>query len=363
MGFRTDHLLLADTSVPVADLDGARRAVRFYRELLTELAAVPGVQAASAVSGAPTVVRSNGGYMVEGGATFEQMRTRSPQALFTVVTPQYFRTIGIGLTRGRDFSEGDAEGTRLVAVVNEALARAAFPSQDPVGRRIGTGLDGVIGPDGTRFVTIVGVVADVRATDPSVVPQPQIYLPAAQHVSFATALTIVVRTAGDPLLVATATQQRIRTLNPDVPVKISTMDDALGVAVSAPRFRTVLLGLFAAVALVLAMAGVYGIVSFTVSQRTSEMGLRMALGAQRSEIVRLTLTSGMKLAIIGVVAGWVAAFGLARLLSSMLFEVPPRDPIAFVVAPALLVAVAGLASLAPALRASRVDPSVALRVE
>ena len=363
MGFRTDHLLLADTSVPVADITGARRAVRFYRDLMTELAAVPGVQAAAAVNGAPTVVKSNGGYMIEGGATFEQMRTRSPQALFTVVTPRYFRTIGIAVARGRDFADGDVEGAQMVAVVNEALVRVAFPSQDPIGRRIVTGLDGVIGPDGTPFATIVGVVGDVRATDPSIVPQPQIYLPFAQHAGYATALTIVLRTAGDPLQAATVTQQKIRALNPDVPVKISTMEDALGAAVSAPRFRTVLLGLFAAVALVLAMAGVYGIVSFTASQRTSEMGLRMALGAQRAEIVRLTLVSGMKVAVIGVVIGWTAAFVLARVLSSMLFEVPPRDPIAFVAAPVLLVAVAALASMAPALRASRVDPSVALRVE
>ena len=152
-------------------------------------------------------------------------------------------------------------------------------------------------------------------------------------------------------------------MNPDVPVKVSTMEEALGVAVSTPRFRTVLLGLFAALALVLAMAGVYGIVSFTVSQRTSEMGLRMALGAQRGEIVRLTLASGLKLTAMGVVVGWVAAFAAVRVIETMLFEVSARDPIVFLVAPAVLLTVAGLASMAPALRASRVDPSVALRVE
>jgi ABC-type antimicrobial peptide transport system permease subunit len=224
-----------------------------------------------------------------------------------------------------------------------------------------TGMDLAVGPDGTRFTTIVGVVADLRARDPSVPPEPQVYMPYEQHPFFSTQLTLLVRTTGDPLLVAPAVQQRIRALNADVPSKIGTMDDAMGVAISAPRFRTVLLGLFAALALVLAMAGVYGIVAYSVSQRAGEMGLRMALGAQRSAIVRLTLSSGLRLTAVGVGIGWAIALAFSRVLSSMLFEVPERDPIAFAVAPVLLVGVATLASLVPALNASRVDPSVALR--
>ncbi len=363
MGFDTDRLLLADTSVPSSDLESAERAVRFYRNLMPQLATIPGVKSVAAVSAIPTVVRSNGRYMIEGGKTFEQMRSSSPLALFTVVTPDYFKTIGIAVKRGRDFTASDIEGAPMVAVINEAFARAAFPDTDPIGRRVMTGMDGALGPDGSRFVNVVGVVADLRARDPSVVPEPQIYHPFQQHPSYATALTIVFRTSVDPLQVAAAAQQRIRGMNPDVPVKVSTMEEALGVAVSTPRFRTVLLGLFAALALVLAMAGVYGIVSFTVSQRTSEMGLRMALGAQRGEIVRLTLASGLKLTAIGVVVGWVAAFAAVRVIETMLFEVSARDPIVFLVAPAMLLTVACLASMAPALRASRVDPSVALRVE
>lgn len=363
MGFDTDRLLLADTSVPSSDLESAKRAVRFYRDLMPQLAIIPGVKSVAAVSAIPTVVRSNGGYMIEGGKTFEQMRSSSPQALFTVVTPDYFKTIGIAVKRGRDFTASDIEGAPLVAVINEAFARAAFPDTDPIGRRVMTGMDGILGPDGSRFVSVVGVVADLRARDPAVVPEPQIYHAFQQHPFYATALTMVFRTSVDPLQVAAGAQQRIRGMNPDVPVKVSTMEEALGVAVSTPRFRTVLLGLFAALALVLAMAGVYGIVSFTVSQRTSEMGLRMALGAQRGEIVRLTLASGLKLTAMGVVVGWVAAFAAVRVIETMLFEVSARDPVVFLVAPAMLLTVAGLASMAPALRASRVDPSVALRVE
>jgi putative ABC transport system permease protein len=291
------------------------------------------------------------------------MRTNSPQAQFIVATPGYFKTMGMAITKGRDFGDADVEGAPLAVVVNEAFARAAFGGDDPVGRRIMTGFDGVAGPDGTRFVTVAGIVADIRSTDPSVRPTPQIYHPFQQHPLPSTAMTVVLRTASDPMQISTAALQTIRRLNSEVPVKFSTMEETIGVAVSTPRFRTILLGLFAALALVLAMAGVYGIVSFTVSQRTSEMGLRMALGARRGEIVRLTLASGLQLTAIGVVIGWIAALGAVRLLDTMLFEVQPRDPVAFGVAPAMLLAVACLASVAPALRASRVDPSVALRNE
>jgi len=363
MGFSTERLLVADTSVPASDVDSARRAVRFYRDLFPQIATIPGVRAAAGVNGMPTNVRSNGGYMVEGGRTFEQMGTSSPQALFAVASADYFSVLGIPIRRGRNFGSGDVEGAPLVAVVNEAFVRAAFADADPIGRRIMTGMDLAVGPDGTRFTTIVGVVANLRARDPSLPPEPQIYMPCEQHPFFSTQLTLLVRTAGDPLLAAPALQQRIRALNADVPSKIGTMDDALGVAMSAPRFRTVLLGLFAALAIVLAMAGVYGIVAYTVSQRAGEMGLRMALGAQRSAIVRLTLSSGLRLAVVGVGIGWMMALAFSRVLSSMLFEIPERDPIAFGVAPVLLVGIATLASLAPALKASRVDPSIALRTE
>lgn len=363
LGFRPDHLFVANTSVPWADREGARRAARFYTDLLPQIRQVPGVEAASAVMGVPTQVRSNGGYVVEGGRTFEELGIRSPQALFTVATPDYFKTMGVGIARGRDFDDRDGDGAPFTAIINEALARATFPNVDPIGRRIATGLDNAIGPDGTRFMTIVGVARDIRSSDPSQPPQPQIFMPYLQHPTYATSLDIVARTTGDPRQLGHVVTDKVRALNADVPVRVTTMDDALGVAVSAPRFRAILLGLFAALALVLAMAGVYGIVSYTVSQRTNELGLRMALGAQRSEIVGMMLIGGLKLTALGVAAGWIVAFAASRVLSAMLFQVPDRDPVVFGLAPALLLAVAALASMAPALRASRVDPSVALRVE
>src|SRR5206468_1884010 len=242
----------------------------------------------------------------------------------------YFSTIGVPVLRGRDFSERDAESAPLVAVVNDALARASFPGQDPIGRRIVSGLDG------TGFMAIAGIVADVRASDPSMPPQPQIYMPFQQHPLYATALTIVVRTTADPLQTSETVARKVRALNPDVPVKMTTMEATIEEAVAAPRFRTILLGAFAGLALLLAAAGVYGVVSFTVSQRTSEMGIRMALGAQRSDIVRLMLGGSLRLTAIGVAAGWVLSLAVSRILSSMLFATTAHDPLIFATVPALL---------------------------
>jgi predicted permease len=285
------------------------------------------------------------------------MGVRSPQATLTVNTPGYFATLGVPVLRGRDFADTDNENAPLVAVVNEALARASFPGQDPIGRRIRSGYDG------TGFMAIVGVVADVRSVDPALPPQPQLFMPFQQHPLGSTALTLVMRTAADPLQLSHAVVEKVRALNGDVPVRVSTMDATIGQAVSTPRFRTVLLAIFAGVALVLAMAGVYGVVSFTVSQRTSELGLRLALGAQPLEIVRLTLLSGLRLTAVGVALGWMASLALARVVSSMLFSTGARDPLVFLGVPAALLVSAALASMAPAIRAARVDPVIALRSE
>jgi putative ABC transport system permease protein len=358
LGFRTERLLVADTAVPIASLAAAPEAVRFYRALLPELAALPGVQAASAVMGVPTRTRSNGGYSIEGGLTFEQMGVRSPQAIFTVNTPGYFATLGVPILEGRDFTDGDTNMAPLVTIVNEALARQSFPRGDAIGHRIQSGYDR---PD---FMTIVGIVGNMRSSSPAAPPTPQIFMPFQQHPLGSTSLSLVMRTASpDPLTLSQTVSQKVRALNGDVPVRMSTMDATIERARSTSRFQAMLLGLFAGVALILAMAGVYGIVSFSVSQRTSELGLRMALGAQRREIVALTLASGLRLTLLGVAIGWLASLGLARLVASMLFATSQRDPVIFAAVPAILVAVAALASMAPAIRAARVDPVVALRTE
>jgi putative ABC transport system permease protein len=357
LGFPTERLLLADTAVPVTPRDAAREGVRFYKNLLPQLASIPGVQSAAAVMGVPTVPRSDGGYAIEGRMSFEQMGVRLPQAIYTIVTPGYFSTLGVPVVRGRDFTETDNDTAPLVTMVNEALARAAFPGEEAIGKRIQTGYDG------TGFMQIVGIVADVRAVDPALPPRPQIFMPFEQHPLGSTALTLVMRTGPDPLRLSPVVIEKVRAVNGDVPVRVSTMDATLERAVSTAWFRTVLLGMFAAVALLLAMAGVYGVVSFMVSQRTSELGLRIALGAQPFEIVRLTVLSGLRPTAVGIVLGWAVSVALARVVSSMLYAVSAHDPVIFAVVPAALVLAAVVASAAPAIRAGRVDPVVALRTE
>ena len=212
-------------------------------------------------------------------------------------------------------------------------------------------------------MTIVGVVGNVPAYNPSRPPQPELYMPFEQHPFFATALTLVARTAADPATVAQSFGDVIRRVNPNVPVRTSSMTSSLATSVATPRFRTLLLGAFAALALALAMAGVYGVMAYTVERRTSEIGLRLALGAANGDILALVLKQGIVLAAIGIALGCALALAVTRLLAGMLFGVAAVDPIVFAAVPLLLLASAVAASAGPALRALRVDPMHALRAE
>jgi putative ABC transport system permease protein len=362
LGFETDRLLVLETSVPARDVAGAERATAFYEQLLPRLATMPGVRSVAAVRGLPTARarfghESNGGYWLEGGDDPRTAGVRLPQAVFTVATPDFFKTMGIPLRRGRDFSARDRAGAPYIAIVNDALARQAFGDADPIGRRIACGLDS------PEFMTIVGVVGDVRSREPSRPPAPEIYMPFLQHQRTATALAIIARTAGDPMSVANAFADTIRTANPNVPVRATTMTQVLSTAVATPRFRTLIVGVFAALALVLAMAGVYGVMAYAVSRRTSEIGVRIAMGANRPAILRLVMGQGLQLAAIGIVIGCALALALSQALRGMLFAIAPTDPLVFVAVPILLLATAAAATAVPALRASRVDPIQALRSE
>ena len=358
MGFVPEQLLVLRTVVPVQSFAEATRATAFYRDLLTDLRAVPGVNAASAVTSLPTSIRSNGGYWIEGGAGPEDTGVRAPQALFIVSTPDYFRTLRIPLKSGRDFNDGDRRDATFVAIINEALARASFPGQDPIGRRIRCGLDTL------DYMTIVGVVADVRTAGPSRPVQPEIYMPYEQHPGPATAMNIVARTESpDSLALAETMSRKIRERNPDVPVRVSTMEGTLETASATPRFRTFLLVVFASVALLLALAGVYGVMAYTVSQRLSELGVRIALGATPRHIMQLVVGYGARLAAAGLVAGLLLSLAAGRLLQGLLFNVTPRDPMMLALV-TVAVAVATLAACyIPGRRAVAVDPMIALRAE
>jgi predicted permease len=357
LGFNPDRLLVVESSVPVGD-QGGGVATRFYASVLSQIAAIPGVTSAAGVRGLPgTSIHSNGGYWPEGSPGPEVTGVRAAQAVFTVVTPDYFRTMGVPVRQGRDFSARDGFDAPRVAIINDALARQSYAGVDPIGRRLRSGLDSL------DYMTIVGVVGNVREYDPSRPPRPELYMPFEQHPAFATALTLVVRGAADPRAAANQVRAIVHAENAQVPARIGTMADTLSAAVSTPRFRTVLVGLFAGLAFVLAMAGVYGVMAYTVSRRRAEIGLRMALGAASGDVLRMVMSAGLRLAVVGIAIGCVLAYGVAQALRGMLFAVAPADPAVFIGAPIVLFLTAAGACLLPALRASRVDPMLALRTD
>ena len=352
LGFHPEHVLVMQSDVPSAGLESARRATRFYKDLLADLATLPGVSAAGGTRNTPGTVFSDGSYFIDRVGV---LTPSTPNAVLSVVTPGAFAALGIPLKRGRDFNAGDTYDAPFTAIVNEALARKSFPGQDPLGRLIYCGLDS------GKIMKIVGVVGDVRQYGPAVEPAPEIVMPYEQHPQTATALNIVVRasTAGGALW--GPIQSKVRARSAEVPVKFTSMEDLLAENTAAPRFRTLLLGIFAAIAVCLAMAGVYGVVAYTVSQRAGEIGLRMALGADTGDVLRLILRQGMALTGIGLAVGLVAAVAATRVVASMLFEVKASDPATYIGVALLLGVVSLAASYIPARRAARVDPVSALR--
>lgn len=360
LGFNPEHVLVMESSVPAGDdVKSARRATQFYKDLLHDVATLPGVIAAGATRATPGHTASDGGYWLDHLPPQDQLSVSAPQAVFSDVTPGAFRTLGIPLRSGRDFNDGDTYEAHPAAIINEALAKKSFPGQNPIGHVIFCGMD----MDSMKGMTIVGVVGDVRQYGPAHEPSPELYMPYEQHPGASTALSVLVRTTNDSGSLQETLRRKTRERSPDVPVKFTTMDESLAENVAAPRFRTLVLGIFAAVAVCLAMAGVYGVMAYLVGQRSSEIGLRMALGARPGDISRLVLREGMLLVGAGILLGLAGAFATTRLLTSMLFEVKPADPTTYAAVAVLLAGVALAASYIPAHRASKVDPLIALRQE
>ena len=357
MGFRPEKIVVMETDVPASDEAGARRATQLYKSFLADAAAIPGVSAAAAARDLPGQSTSNGIYWIDHLPPQEQWTMSGPQAVMSVVTPGYFRTMSIPVASGRDFADRDTFDAPFTALINEALAKQAFPNQDPIGHVIFCGLDTL------KPMTIVGVVGNVRQWGPAIKPWPEIYMPYEQHPQTATSLNLLVRTAVEPGSVEETLRRKLHNISPDVPSKFTTVQAELSESVAAPRFRALLVAAFAALALVLAMAGIYGVMAYSVAERTREIGIRMALGAQTSGVVRLVLGQGMKLVGVGLALGLAGALAATRVLASLLFEVKPADPVAFIGAIAALLCVALVANYIPAQRATRVDPMVALRHE
>src|SRR6266849_5024468 len=260
----------------------------------------------------------------------EQRDPTAPAVILSIVAPGTFGALGIPLKTGRDFSDSDTVDRPFVAVVNEALVRKSFANQNPLGRTIFCPFDSFNG------MTIIGVVGDVRQRGPEREPMPECYMTYGQHAFNGATLSVVVRTAGDPNTLADTVRRLARERSPDVPMKFTTMEAMLSESVAAPRFRTLLFGVFAGLALCLAMAGVYGVMAYAVGQRSNEIGLRIALGARTGSVLRLIFRQALALAGLGLVLGLAVAAAGTRLFTSMLFQVKPNDPLVYLGVAALL---------------------------
>jgi putative ABC transport system permease protein len=355
LGFSPERVLVMAANVPSTDLESAKRATRFYKNLLDDVRTLPGVLSVGATLAPPGDTGSDGGYWID--FLPEELNISAPQAVFSVEAPGVFATLGTPLISGRDFSDSDTYDAPFVAIINEALVKQSFAGQDPLGRVIYCGLDS------SKPMRIIGVVANIRQYGPGRPPSPQIYMAYQQHPQPATDLSVLVRTVSEPSVLAGAIRESVRRLSTDVPVKFTTMEESLHANVAAPRFRTLLLGIFAVLAVCLSMAGVYGVMSYVVGQRANEIGLRVALGASRSDVLRMVMRQSLTLTAVGVVLGLAGAAAATQLLTSMLFGIKPSDPLTYVATIGILIAVAAIASYIPARRAMQVDPMVALRYE
>jgi putative ABC transport system permease protein len=278
------------------------------------------------------------------------------KANYSVISPDYFRTMGIPLLQGRDFSEGDNDRGADVAMINESMAKRIFGGEDPVGKHLN------ISDVFRRPCEIVGVVGDVRFKTLTTEPEPEVYVPYLQRPWLLMAFTV--RSVASPASIAPSIRSALWSVDRDQPLEeIKPMREVVAKTVAEPRFYTVLLSIFSGVALVLAAVGIYGVASYTVTQRTREIGIRMALGAQQNDIYKLVLSQAMMLALAGVVLGLIGAFALTRVLSSLLVGVSPTDPSTFALIPLLLCVLVLAASYFPARRAIRINPLLALKQE
>ena len=353
-GFDPANVLIGEINLP-RDASRARQAAATQRALVDRLRALPGVESAALAYDDPLSAAWSDVFAIPGRDSKDD-----GLAWQRIVSTGYLRTVRIPVLRGRGFTETDDEAHPRVVIGNEAFARRYFPDADPIGRRM-------IVPAPTRPAAaeaheIVGVVGDVRFLGPAVAAEPAFYLPIAQ--SPQPDLTVLVRTSGDPLAVAPALRAAVHAVDPALPIgRLTTLAALADGSVAEPRFTAVLVGTFGVMAFRLAALGVYGLLAYTVSQRRREIGLRLALGAQPRDVTRLVVGDGLAVTLAGVAAGLAAAAALMRFVRSLLFQVSPIDPVAFLGAAAALAAVALVASWAPLRRAGRIDPIRVLREE
>jgi putative ABC transport system permease protein len=356
-GVRVAHVLTMNLTLPDAKYDTPVKRANFYRDLMERLQAVPGVRSAGAVMFLPLRVSmlsfriGVSGFQIKGRPPVPA--GQEPMADYRIATPGYFNTIGIALRKGRLLDQHDELDAKRVAVVNETMVSRHFPHENPLGQSI---------TSGGAPMEIVGVVADAKLYGLDAPIEPAIYVTHLQHP--AASMGLVVQSEGDPATLASAVRREILKLDPEQPVSsVRTMESVLSDSLMLRRVSMLLLAVFAILALTLATVGIYGLTAYSVSRRTHEIGLRVALGASQAEILRLVVVRGLVISAIGAAIGLAAALQLTRGLSGMLYGVTATDPFVFAGVPLLLIAVSVIASYVPARKATRIDPLVALRYE
>ena len=372
-GFDPHHVLRLDLSLSGLRYKEPQQQRAFYEQLITELRGLPSVESVGATTQTPLSPGDNwSAFAIEGRPA--PPPGQQQQAATRAVSNDYFESLHIPLKSGRFFSDSDARVALPLmrwfdqqpfpahfndpqpapaAIINDTMAKLYWPNEDPVGKRLKI----IASP----WITIIGVVGDVHHTGLSTLPNPEIYLSHLQEPQ--TALAVMIRTSGDPLQLATSARERVRQLDKDQPVTITTMEEIVSQSVAGQRFNALLLGVFATLALILATIGIFGVINYSVAQRTHELGIRIALGAQRSDVFKLVIGQGLGLASVGVGLGAAGAFGMTRLLRGLLFGVSPTDALTFVIVSVLVIAVALFACYLPGRRATKVDPLEALRYE
>jgi putative ABC transport system permease protein len=357
-GLNPENVLTLSVTLPDVKYDGEKQS-QFFQQLRSKLEALPGVQSASAVLPLPlSGDRFNLSFQIDGRPV---PKKDEPVADFFGADAGYFKTMGIPVLKGRDFNQFDQHRSTPVIIVNETFARTHFPGEDAIGKRIQPGIS-TFDNEKAPMREIVGVVGDVRNRGLDTPARPAFYDPITQ-VPFPQ-MSVVVKTTGDPHSLIPTITREVTQFDKELPVfSVKTMDEYLASSVAAPRFNTTLLSIFAGVALVLTIIGLYGVMSYSVAQRTNEIGIRLALGAQTGNVVSLVVAQGLRLVLLGLAIGLAGAFAASRIVKSLLFGVTTKDPLTFALAAGLLGAVGLLACYLPARRATKVDPIEALRCE
>jgi len=345
-GFQPEQLLVMRIDLHVGRTE--EQQVAYFREAIERVQALPGVRSAAAIS---DFLRSDPADSV----VIEGRPPQQPGPCDDSIAGPFFETAGIPLKEGRFFSDQDRSDTLPVAIINEAMARTYWPNEDPIGKRFR-----YPGQQSSPWITVVGVTGDMRRQGLEKLVAPQVFRPHAQDSD--DMMEVIVRTSSDPLTMATAVQSDLQSMDKSVAkFKVFTVEEQLGEQTAQRRFQTSLIGAFSIIALVLSAIGIYGLMHYFVAQRTNEIGVRMALGARYANVIALVLRQGLILAGVGIALGILEAFGITRLLSTLLYGITPTDPISFTTAPVVLLAVAALACWIPARHAARIDPSTALR--